>query len=106
MTISVYTPTDIAALTWESPDVYFTPGYGQACTTVTGGDSIVLEAFDGKWLAPLILQPVDQVALDAASPYGYAGIYAAPVLGEMDTALAWKLTLKQRPSLRLSLSRE
>lgn len=74
------------------PDVYFSAGYGHADSWASGGDWVLIEAFDGRWQMPLHLRSVDGGGRDAASPYGYSGVYAHPELTERDVRAAWTAT--------------
>ena len=74
------------------PDVYFSAGYGHADSWASGGDWVLIEAFDGRWQMPLHLRSVDGGGRDAASPYGYSGVYAHPELTERDVHAAWTAT--------------
>jgi hypothetical protein len=77
----------------ESPDVYFTPGYGRAASVSDGGEWVLLEAFDGAWQMPLIVQTLADGTKDAMSPYGYSGIYASPSLNSLQVQQAWFATV-------------
>lgn len=59
------------------PDIYFTPEYGRAEQKRSGGHWMSLCSRDGRWQMPLVRQPLDGDRWDAATPYGYAGIYMA-----------------------------
>ncbi len=65
----------------EWPDVYFSPGYGQAAATMDEGTWEVAIGNGGQFLYPYIKRPVEVLAdetqrYDIASPYGYAGVWA------------------------------
>lgn len=75
-----------------SPDVYFTPGYGEAARLTEDGDWVLLEAFDGAWQVPLIVRSLSDGTKDAASPYGYSGVYASPSLTSVQVQQAWVAT--------------
>jgi serine/alanine adding enzyme len=76
-----------------SPDVYFTPGYGRAASVADSGEWVLLEAFDGAWQMPLILQTLVDGTKDAKSPYGYSGVYASPSLSLLQVREAWSATI-------------
>lgn len=78
---------------FASPDVYFTPGYGQAAALASNGQWILLEGFHGEWQMPLILRTLTTGLTDAISPYGYSGVYASPSLTSLQVADAWSATL-------------
>lgn len=74
------------------PDVYFGEAYGAAEEVATPGSAwSLLESFDGRWQLPLLITARDGI-VDAASPYGYAGVYVAPSLSDRDRNLAWTET--------------
>ena len=77
----------------ESPDVYFTPEYGRAASVSDGGEWVLLEAFDGAWQMPLIVQTLADGTKDAMSPYGHSGIYASPSLNPLQVQQAWSATV-------------
>ena len=77
----------------ESPDVYFTPGYGRAASVSDGGEWVLLEAFDGAWQVPLIVRTLLDGTRDAISPYGYSGAYASPSLVSAQVQEAWSATV-------------
>jgi hypothetical protein len=76
-----------------SPDVYFLPSYGWASSISDGGEWVLLEAYDGSWQVPLILRTLAGGGLDATSPYGYSGVYAAPSLSLAQVRQAWTATV-------------
>ena len=76
-----------------SPDVYFLPGYGQAAAVADDGEWVLIEAFDGAWQMPLIVQTLADGTKDAMSPYGYSGIYASPSLNSLQVQQAWFATV-------------
>jgi len=76
-----------------SPDVYFLPGYGHAAAVADGGEWVLIEAFDGAWQMPLIVQTLADGTKDAMSPYGYSGIYASPSLNPLQVQQAWFATV-------------
>ena len=78
---------------FPSPDVYFLPGYGQAAAVADDGEWVLIEAFDGAWQMPLIVQTLADGAKDAMSPYGYSGIYASPSLNSLQVQQAWFATV-------------
>jgi len=59
------------------PDVYFTAGYGRAAALTRGGDWELLRD-DDRILLPYVRTPAGGGGFDAASPYGYSGLYVAP----------------------------
>jgi len=84
----VHDAKTFAQLDYPVPDVYFSAQYGLAEEAAGAGRWIMLEAHDAQWLLPVHLRTGGS-ALDAVSPYGYAGIYAATSLSEEDTYSAW-----------------
>jgi serine/alanine adding enzyme len=78
---------------FPSPDVYFLPGYGQAAAVADEGEWVLIEAFDGAWQMPLIVQTLADGTKDAMSPYGYSGIYASPSLNSLQVQQAWFATV-------------
>jgi hypothetical protein len=78
---------------FPSPDVYFLPGYGHAAAVADRGEWVLIEAFDGAWQMPLIVQTLADGAKDAMSPYGYSGIYVSPSLTSRQTQLAWSASV-------------
>jgi len=78
---------------FPSPDVYFLPGYGQAAAVAVDGEWVLIEAFDGAWQMPLIVQTLADGTKDAMSPYGYSGIYASPSLNPLQVQQAWFATV-------------
>ena len=78
---------------FPSPDVYFLPGYGQAAAVADDGEWVLIEAFDGAWQIPLIVQTLADGTKDAMSPYGYSGIYASPSLNPLQVQQAWFATV-------------
>ena len=77
----------------SSPDVYFLPEYGRAASVMEGGESVLLEAFDGAWQVPLIVRTFVDGAKDAVSPYGYSGVYSSPSLSSSQVHEAWSATV-------------
>lgn len=71
------------------PDVYFTAGYGMAAAATKHGRWEALHVED-RLLLPYVVTEIDG-HLDAASPYGYAGIHVAPGSTEHDVAQFWRL---------------
>jgi hypothetical protein len=74
-------------LAW--PDVYFTPGYGEASAYMEGGSWEVAVYGDGQMLYPYIKRPIPgELGLserwDIISPYGYAGIWGRPDCDDSD----------------------
>jgi len=80
---------------FEYPDVYFTPGYGSAVRPSDYERWMTIQRFDGQWQAPLVLRRTPEGALDAASPYGYAGVYASSALSDADLTSAWMSTIEE-----------
>jgi hypothetical protein len=79
----------------KHPDVYFTPGYGSAARPSDYERWMMIQRYDGQWQVPLVLRRMPAGALDAASPYGYAGVYASPLLSEADRTRAWAETMEE-----------
>ncbi len=78
-----------AARSADYPDVYFTPGYGQAECRPATESWLGVTCYDGLFHLPLVVRPITDVHWDAASPYGYSGAYAHPSLSAADLARAW-----------------
>lgn len=74
------------------PDVYFTPSYGRAEELAGNGTWRCIVGGRGEWLLPFHTKG-DELAQDAFSPYGYAGVYAAPHLGEPERREYWETAL-------------
>jgi len=85
----------------EYPDVYFTPGYGSAARPSDYERWMTIQRYDGQWQVPLILRRTSEGALDAASPYGYAGVYASPELSDADLTSAWASTFEELRALNV-----
>jgi hypothetical protein len=75
------------------PDVYFTPGYGQAARDGEFDSWCSIRRFDGRWQVPLVIRRTAGGAHDAASPYGYSGVYASTDLTAVQVAEAWESTI-------------
>lgn len=75
-----------------SPDVYFVPEYGRAAVVTDSGEWVLLESFDGAWQVPLIVRTLVDGTKDAISPYGYSGVYASPLLSQLQIQQAWSAT--------------
>jgi hypothetical protein len=65
------------------PDVYFTPQYGASAAVLDGGTWHCARGDRDRILVPYIARPIDAGSggtahADAASPYGYCGLYADP----------------------------
>lgn len=76
----------------EWPDIYFSTGYGLADARTQRGEWRTVVAFDGRWQLPLVLRPLTGGYTDAASPYGYSGVYAHPTLTVEDVETCWSAT--------------
>lgn len=74
------------------PSVYFSAAYGWANATHIGGDWCTIADEGGRWQVPLIVQRMDNDVIDAATPYGYGGIYAADDLTDEEITSAWSST--------------
>lgn len=74
----------------DCPDVYFTAGYGMAAASTKHGRWEALH-YEDRLLLPYVVASIDDDHLDAASPYGYAGIHVAPGSTEHDLAQFWRL---------------
>ncbi|MBS7548316.1 GNAT family N-acetyltransferase [Dietzia massiliensis] len=61
----------------EGPDLYFNSGYGLAAARAEGAEWISLVLDGGNIQMPLLVRQLESGRLDAASPYGYCGVYAA-----------------------------
>lgn len=77
----------------QFPDVYFSTAYGKACASDQESTWIMVEALDGRWQIPLVLRPTINGATDAASPYGYSGVYASETLNSSEAHLLWDSTV-------------
>jgi hypothetical protein len=77
------------------PDVYFTPGYGQAECLPPGYEWASINRCDDRFRVPLVLRPLGDGLMDATSPYGYSGAYADPSLRESDVQEAWTSALEE-----------
>ncbi|MFI5892312.1 GNAT family N-acetyltransferase [Actinoplanes sp. NPDC051513] len=85
----------LSAASWilydaNCPDVYFTAGYGRADASTQHGRWEALH-YEDRLLLPYVVTEIDDGYLDAASPYGYAGIHVAPGTTEHDLARFWRL---------------
>lgn len=74
------------------PDIYFEPAYGRAEEFAGSGRWRCVVGGNGSWLMPFHTQ-TDELAQDAASPYGYAGVYADDGLTTTQRAQYWDATL-------------
>jgi hypothetical protein len=74
----------------DCPDVYFTAGYGMAAASTKRGRWEALH-YEDRLLLPYVVTEIDDAHLDAASPYGYAGIHVAPGTTEHDVDRFWRL---------------
>ena len=81
-----------------APDVYFEEGYGRAAAVAERArwDEVVLA--DGAWRMPLLLRELPSGRLDAASPYGYSGVFADPSLDAGTIAGLWDETRRELAS--------
>lgn len=77
------------------PDVYFTRGYGLAVAEVEDGEWTCIDLADGSWQMPLLVRTLPSGRADAVSPYGYAGVYAAPGLSASRIGELWARTRDQ-----------
>ncbi len=66
------------------PDIFFTREYGRVEESRGAGEWLLLSGQDGRWQLPLLRRNIQDDLWDAASPYGYAGIYAEPNLTVVD----------------------
>jgi serine/alanine adding enzyme len=72
------------------PDVYFSPRYLRSVIDEHAGETALsVERLGGAWRMPLVVRPLGEGWFDAASPYGYAGVWAAPEIDDQDAAAAW-----------------
>lgn len=83
-------PPATAARSGGHPDVYFSPAYGHADSSASGGQWLGIERYDGHFQMPLLVRPVTGDLCDATSPYGYSGVYASPDLTPDDVRRAWE----------------
>ncbi|MFT4625647.1 MAG: hypothetical protein ACI8PZ_004315 [Myxococcota bacterium] len=94
---------DATAADLEWPDVYFTPAYGHACEASDGASWEVAVGAGGGILFPYLRRAVDSelcgsdAAFDIVSPYGYAGTWVAPGVGQAEVT-------RFRDSLRAALA--
>lgn len=74
-----------------APDIYFSASYAPACEAETSGKWLSLSNHDGTWQLPVVLSPIpgEPGKFDAASPYGYSGVYAAPNLSVPQQRQLW-----------------
>lgn len=72
-----------------APDVYFTGEYGRLDAQTVGGKWSMLADNEGAWQMPVVISEIEHGACEAASPYGYSGIYLWPDLSEADAKTAW-----------------
>lgn len=77
------------------PDVYFTPGYGTAARDSEYMTWCSIRRFDGRWQMPLVIRQVPGGGCDAASPYGYSGVYASSDLTDSQLEQAWSSALEE-----------
>lgn len=89
LSAALYDADSYRAAGFFSPDVYFTPGYGQAEAIHGAGAWYSVVAFDGLWQLPIHVRDLDGIR-DAVTPYGYSGIYASPDLSPRDREDAWR----------------
>lgn len=72
-------------MSFSSPDIYFTQGYGQA---VAAGELDhtwrLIAHVEGRWQLPILLRPLPSGRTDAISPYGYSGIYCSEDIQDPD----------------------
>lgn len=74
--------------------VYQSRGYGEAAVLSAGSRWDVIGSDDGRWRVPVVISPIgDFEGVDAASPYGYAGIHADASLTPVEVSEAWSATL-------------
>jgi len=83
------------------PDIYFTPGYGKAEEAAGSGAWRCVIGGRGEWLLPFHIRG-DSLATDAASPYGYAGAYAADSLDGEARRRYWQASLVELRSLGIA----
>lgn len=81
----------------EAPDVYFSQTYGRACEEETSGRWLSLSNTAGTWQMPVVLTPISGSPgrFDAASPYGYSGVHAAPGLTVEEQRRLWDASMLQ-----------
>lgn len=79
------------------PDVYFSSAYGAACEAETGSTWVNLSDPDGDWQLPLLLAPISDASgrLDAASPYGYSGVYVRAGMPVSRQRALWEESMRR-----------
>lgn len=70
------------------PDVYFTEGYGAAAALLRGGEWHSVR-WDDRAVVPYVLNQLGNGKCDAASPFGFSGMYVAPHCPAKDLARFW-----------------
>ncbi|GHJ55458.1 hypothetical protein Nm8I071_47650 [Nonomuraea sp. TT08I-71] len=95
MEFTVSGPEVVPALVEAAcPDVYFTSGYGRAAAVAEAG-TWRMGHWQDRILIPYVMRPIDGECVDAASPYGYAGIHMTSNCSPADLACFWSLALKR-----------
>ncbi|MFC0509186.1 GNAT family N-acetyltransferase [Micromonospora costi] len=80
---------DTGLLDADCPDVYYTSAYGTATASVDSGRWQIAHEHD-RLLVPYVLRHANETDLDAATPYGYAGVHVDPGCTSADLARFWK----------------
>ena len=100
MPLSLLTPADARALGISWPDVYFSPGWGEACEVSDGAPWELAYDPAGPIVYPYLKRPVPSALpgsdgrWDAVSPYGYAGTWC-PVELPVERLAAFREELRQ-----------
>jgi len=71
-------------------DIYFTHAYGHADAVRASAKWILIHDAAYTWQMPLLVNENEAGHLDAASPYGYSGVYAHPHLSPTDLQNRWR----------------
>ncbi|QAV70550.1 GNAT family N-acetyltransferase [Salinibacterium sp. UTAS2018] len=74
----------------QAPSVYFSQAYGEALVLGTGQRWVNLSLKDGSWQMPLVLSSVGGSLVEAASPYGYAGVFTHPTVSADKSRELWE----------------
>ncbi|WP_191564272.1 GNAT family N-acetyltransferase [Janibacter melonis] len=78
-----------------APDIYFSSRYAGACEQESPGRWLSLGDPDGSWQMPLVLSEIPDVPgqFDAASPYGYSGVFVSPEMSLAEQRVLWTESL-------------
>lgn len=84
---------DSGLLDADCPDVYFTSAYGAATALVDSGTWQVVHERD-RLILPYVSRPASEIDVDAATPYGYAGVHVDAGCSTADVARFWGRTVE------------